>query len=106
MWQTTTHGTNMLWISSSIGWRERERFFQPYQIWYLKAVEDWEFDQETNPLNIKFILSNPDRVERSPKHQICTPQSRSSKVKYWIESLLKLSQHATQIQGTVPTPFM
>ncbi|KAH7853537.1 hypothetical protein Vadar_003717 [Vaccinium darrowii] len=77
-----------LWVSSSIGWRECERFYQPYQIWYFKPTNDWEFEQETNPLHSKFVLLTLDLVE------------------YWIESLLRLSQHATQIQGTIPTPFM
>ncbi|KAH7866271.1 hypothetical protein Vadar_017943 [Vaccinium darrowii] len=43
---------------------------------------------ETNPLQSKFVIPNLDPEE------------------YWMESLLRLSQHAAQIQGTVPTPFM
>jgi hypothetical protein len=32
------------WITSSVGWRAKEKFFQPYQLWLRKASNEEEFD--------------------------------------------------------------
>ena len=39
-------------IASSIGWRQREKFFQPYQIWLLTETMDGEIDEGQHPKNI------------------------------------------------------
>ncbi|KAL6203871.1 hypothetical protein ACLB2K_021142 [Fragaria x ananassa] len=36
-------------IASTIGWREREKFFQPYQIWLLTETEDHQVNQAMVP---------------------------------------------------------
>lgn len=76
------------WISSSVGWREREKFFQPYQIWYLKPTEDFEFEDDIR------TTDNVDTIERLSCDQ------------YWIDSLLVLSRNAKDINGSTKLPFM
>ena len=36
-------------------WRVKEKFFQPYQIWYLKATEKFEFGEHNNII-INFLF--------------------------------------------------
>ena len=76
------------WISSTIGWREREKFFQPYQIWYLKPTEDWEFEDDSEKPDYSSIVNkiNPEQ--------------------YWIDNVLTVSRNAAQINGSATLPFM
>ena len=36
-------------ITSTIGWRERDKFYQPYQIWLLTETEDHQVNQTMVP---------------------------------------------------------
>ncbi|KAL6183869.1 hypothetical protein ACLB2K_045279 [Fragaria x ananassa] len=46
-------------IASTIGWREREKFFQPYQIWWLTETEDHQVNQAmVPPETVNRLISN------------------------------------------------
>ena len=80
------------WISSTVGWREREHFFQPYQIWYLKETEDFEFEDD--------YFDEDHRRERSENIQ------KLSLTEYWIDSLISVSQAASNIHDSAKLTFM
>ncbi|KAK9900952.1 hypothetical protein M0R45_002352 [Rubus argutus] len=48
-------------IVSTIGWRERDKFYQPYQIWLLSEIEDHQVNQALVPQEeINRVLSSFD----------------------------------------------
>ena len=67
-------------------------FFQPYQIWYLKETEDFEFEDD--------YLDEDRRRERLENIL------KLSLTKYWIDSLIFVSQAASNIHGSAKLPFM
>ena len=67
-------------------------FFQPYQIWYLKETEDFEFEDD--------YLDENHRRERLENIQ------KLSLTEYWIDSLISVSQAASNIHGSAKLPFM